>query len=104
MIRLEITEDFLTKRICVHAEDYATKVHLDKEGQAHTSHHLAASIYSQMQSTDENLARLVLLARKVQNQLDAIVPGLFNQLPPDDTNAADAMRILALADELEARL
>lgn len=32
MIRLEITEDFLTKRICVHAEDYATKVHLDKEG------------------------------------------------------------------------
>ena len=104
MIRIEVSEDHISKKLCVHAEDYATKVHLDKEGQAHTSHHLAASIYSQMQSTDENLARLVLLARKMQNQLDAIVPGLFSQLPPDDPNAADAMRILALADELEARL
>jgi len=46
----------------------------------------------------------VLFARKVQNQLDAIVPGLFNQLPPDDPHAADAMRILALANEMEARL
>ena len=104
MIRLEITEDFLSKILCIYAEDYATKVHLDKEGQAHTSHHLSASFYSQMPSTDENLARLVLFARKVQNQLDAIVPGLFNQLPPDDPHAADAMRILALANEMEARL
>ena len=102
MLRIDVSENHLDRSICVHAEDYATKVHLDKEGQAHTSHHLAASIYSQMQSTDENLTRLVLLARKMQNQLDAIVPGLFNQLPPDDPNAADAMRILALADELEA--
>ena len=102
MIRIEVSEDHISKRLCVHVEDYETKVQIDQCGDAHTAHHLSASIYSQVDNSDENLARLVLVSRKIQNQLDAIVPGLFNHLPPDDPNAADAMRILSIADELEA--
>ena len=102
MIRIEVSEDLISEKLCVHVEDFETKVQIDQCGDARTSHHLSASIYSQVANSDENIARLVLVSRKLQNQLDAIVPGLFSQLPPDDPNAADAMRILALADELEA--
>ena len=102
MIRIEVSEDHISKKLCVHVEDYETKVQIDQCGEAHAVHHLSASIYSQVANSNENIARLVLVSRKLQNQLDAIVPGLFNQLPPDDPSSADAMRILSIADEMEA--
>ena len=98
MLRIDVSENHLDRRICVHVEDYLAKPR--KVGDEYLSgDYLSASVYTQYPMTDETMARLVLVVRKMQNQLDAIIPGLFSPVPDDE--AADAMRILGLANELD---
>lgn len=65
-------------------------------GDSYTS----SSIYHSEPTTDQAIASAVRMVWRLQNDLDNIIPGLFNPLPDDDDNA-DAMRILSLAREMK---